>query len=109
MTILAVLVALVPGVWGLLMLARTHPKRCRVFGLPDHDMASKRWIAHGACFLPPLQLMTTGNVAALVTWLGFMTVAGWAVATLRPDQWTDARHRTAWFVKKLREKLFMTL
>lgn len=83
---LTVIAAVLISVAVLVHLARSDPKRRRVFGLPDYE--GRRWTKASLAILaaPGLLLLVSGDAAGFTVWLGALTVTGWGVAALSPQR-----------------------
>lgn len=86
MYILTLFAALAVSTAVLIHLARTDPKRRRVFGLPEHQ--GRRWTKASVAVLiaPGIALLATGDAAGFTIWLGALTVIGWGIAALNPGR-----------------------
>lgn len=92
---LTVIAAVFVSAAVLVHLARSDPKRRRVFGLPAYE--GRRWVLPSLAVLaaPGIGLLVTGDAAGFTIWLGILTVTGWGVAALNP-------HRSAALGRALR-------
>lgn len=86
MTVILCLLAVAVTMAAISYLAVTDPKRRRTFGMPEPERPRRPWVGISAVFAPGLVLLLLGNGAAFVVWLGALSVAGWGVAALRPEQ-----------------------
>lgn len=101
MDVFVVIAALSIGVAALIHLARTDPKRRRVFGLPAHVGPRRTRIALAALIVPGIGLLALGNGAGFTVWLGALTVLGWGVAALDPVRSQALLSRAAGMTGKL--------
>lgn len=79
-----VVAAVLLSVTLLVNLARTDPKRRRVFGLEPHEGPRRTKTMLAVLILPGVLLLFLGNGAGFTIWLGALTVLGWGVAALDP-------------------------
>jgi hypothetical protein len=74
-------------------LAATDPKRRRVFGVDPRPRRRHATVALAAALLPGPLLLSGGNGAGFVVWLGTAAVAGWGLTAMPPDR---GRSALAW-------------
>ncbi|MEM0922425.1 MAG: hypothetical protein AAGF44_01055 [Pseudomonadota bacterium] len=80
---LTILALILSGI-GLAYLAVTDPKRRRAFAQPVLERRRWKLVARLLVFLPGFGLAFLGDVAAVIIWLGAITVLGWGIAALSP-------------------------
>lgn len=76
--------ALIVSVAVLIHLARTDPKRRRVFGMPEYEGRRWVWLSLAVLCAPGIALLASGDAAGFTIWLGALTVLGWGVAAVSP-------------------------
>lgn len=83
---LIIIAALAASLAALIHLARTDPKRRRVFGLPEYQRKRRSRLLLAVLIVPGITLLATGDAAGFTIWLGALTVTGWGVAALDPQR-----------------------
>lgn len=90
---LATLAAILASLAGIALLTASDPKRRRVFGLPE---ARRRPVALAGLLIlaPGIALLTAGQSAGFVMWLGAVPLVGWALSARAPARAPAGSTRT---------------
>ncbi|MEM6355030.1 MAG: hypothetical protein AAF844_05020 [Pseudomonadota bacterium] len=103
MTTFLSIVTIAISVSALVYMRATDAKRRRVFGLKPRPRRFPL-LVRGALWLPAIALIALGNVAALLIWMGAVTVAGWGIAAVTPAMVDAASEATVAYRAALRAK-----
>lgn len=93
MTAWLTVLAIVVSGWALTRLRGSDRKRARVTGVAVLKGARTKLVYHLALWLPGLVLVVFSSWSGLVLWFGMLTVVGWVLAAMPPDQEAELQVR----------------